>query len=96
MDMHLKEGLEKMGDEIKGAFVRDNALHFVKGSQIMQVTDNGKEPNEWPVVHFAIVGTSDEFVEVLSGALLELVDAGHIFGVERGAVIYCILSNSSW
>jgi len=43
--MHLKEGLEKMGDEIKGAFVRDNALHFVKGSQIMQVTDNGKEPD---------------------------------------------------
>jgi hypothetical protein len=61
-----------MGDEIKGAFVRDNALHFVKGSQIMQVTDNGKEPNEWPVVHFANVGTSEEFVEVFSGSFWSL------------------------
>jgi hypothetical protein len=58
----------------------------------MQVTDNGKEPNEWPVVHFANVGTSEEFVEVFSEELLEPVDASHILGAERDAVKAAIMT----
>jgi len=76
----------KEGDAIKGMFVKDNVLHIVQGSQVVQVTNNGKEPNEWPQVQFATVGASEEFIEVFSGELLELLGASFIFGEERDAV----------
>src|ERR1035437_8965771 len=81
-----------MANEIKGLFVRDNALHFVRGSDVWSVKDNGKEPNEWTPVHFANVGTSEEFVEQFSEEFLELVDASTIFGAEREAVKNAIMT----
>jgi hypothetical protein len=84
----MKEG----DDAIKDMFVKDNVLHIVQGSQIVQVRNNGKEPNEWPQVHFASVGASEEFIEVFSGELLELVDASFIFGAERDAVKAAIMT----
>jgi hypothetical protein len=76
-----------MADEIKGTFVKDNVLHMVRGSDVFSVTaEDGKEPNQWKVIHLANVGVSEEFVEMFSGELLELVDASHIFGTERDAV----------
>ncbi len=41
-------------------------------------TDNGKEPNEWKVLHYANVGSSEEFVEQFSGEFLELIGASSI------------------
>jgi hypothetical protein len=38
------------------------------------VKDNGEEPNRWTQVPFANLGTSGEFVELLTEELLELVD----------------------
>jgi len=87
-----KEDCSKMADEIKGVFVKDNALHFVRGSDVWSVKDNGKEPSEWTKVHFANVGTSEEFVELFSGEFLELVDASTIFGAEREAVKNAIMT----
>ena len=81
-----------MADEIKGAFVKDNALHFARGSDVWSVTDNGKEPNQWKKVHFASVGTSEEFVEQFSGEFIELLNASDIFGAERAAVKDAILT----
>jgi hypothetical protein len=81
-----------MADEIKSAFVKDNALHFVRGSDVWSVKDNGKEPSEWTKVHFANVGTSEEFVEQFSGEFLELVDASTILGAEREAVKEAIMT----
>ncbi|MGC2160608.1 MAG: hypothetical protein WA634_01745 [Silvibacterium sp.] len=81
-----------MADKIKGAFVKDNELHFVRGSDVWSVKDNGKEPNEWTKVHFANIGTSEEFVELFSGEFLELVDASTIFGEEREAVKEAIMT----
>lgn len=81
-----------MTDAIKGAFVKDNALHLVRGSDVWSVKDNGKEPNEWTKVHFANVGTSEEFVEIFSGELLELIEASAIFGAEREAVKNSIMT----
>jgi hypothetical protein len=81
-----------MADEIKGMFVKDNALHIVRGSDVWSVKDNGNEPNEWTKVHFANVGTSEEFVELFSGEFLELVDASAIFGAEREAVKNAIMT----
>ena len=75
-----------MADKIKGVFVKDNALHIVCGSEVWSVKDNGKEPNQWPKVHFANVGTSEEFVDLFSGECLELVDGSAIYGDERKAV----------
>src|SRR5271154_6851425 len=81
-----------MTDGIKGTFVRDSALHFLKGSEVWSVTDNGKEPNEWKMVHFANVGTSEEFIETFSGEILELVAASMIFCTDRGAVKNAIMT----
>lgn len=82
----------QMADEIKRVFVKDDALHFVRDSDVWSVKDNGKEPNEWTKVHFANVGTAEEFVEQFSGELLELVDASAIFGPEREAVKTAIMT----
>jgi hypothetical protein len=81
-----------MTDGIKGTFVKDNALHCLKGSGVWSVTDNGKEPNEWKMVHFANVGTSEEFIETFSGEILELVDASMIVGADRDAVKNAIMT----
>jgi hypothetical protein len=82
-----------MADEIKSAFVKDDSLHFVRGSDVWSVkAEEGKEPNQWQMVHFANVGTSEEFIETFSGELLELVDASHIHGAERDAVKNAIMT----
>jgi hypothetical protein len=81
-----------MADKIKGVFVKDDALHIVCGSEVWSVKDNGKEPNQWPKVHFANVGTSEEFVDLFSGECLELVDGSAIFGDERKAVKDAIMT----
>ena len=82
-----------MADEIKGMFVKDDSLHFVRDGQVWSVTaEEGKEPNQWQVVHFANVGTSEEFIETFSGEFLELVDASHIHGAERDAVKNAIMT----
>jgi hypothetical protein len=67
-------------------------LHFVRGSEVWSVKDNGKEPNQWEQVHFANVGTSEEFVDVFSGEFLELLDASAIVGDEREAVKDAIMT----
>ena len=54
--------------------------------------DNGKEPNEWKVVHYANVGCSEEFVEQFSGEFLELIDASSIFDPERQELKEAILT----
>ena len=57
-----------MSDEIKRAVVKDDALHLVRGADVWSVkSEEGKEPNEWKMVHFANVGTSEEFIETFSG-----------------------------
>lgn len=81
-----------MADEIKRAFVKDDALHFVRDSGVWSTKDNGKEPNEWTTIHFANVGTGEEFVEHFSGELLELVDASAIIGSEREAAKGAIMT----
>jgi|GEM_PF-1845078 len=76
-----------MADAIKVAFVKDNALHFVRGSDVWSVkTVEGKEPCDWPKVHFANVGVSEEFVEQSFGEFMELLDATAIYGSERDAI----------
>jgi hypothetical protein len=72
-------------DAIKGACIKDVELHLLAGSKAVRVKDNTKEPNEWQVVHFAEIGTSEEFVETLSGELLELLDASDIHGEQLRA-----------
>jgi hypothetical protein len=67
-------------DAIKGGFTKDQALHLLAGSRVLSVKDNGKEPNQWQVMHFADIGTGEEFVEVFSGELPELLDASDIHG----------------
>jgi len=82
-----------MANEIKDAFVKDDSLHFVRGSDVWSVkAEKGKEPNQWQMIHFANVGTSEEFVEMFSGELLELVDASHIHGTKREAVKNAIMT----
>jgi hypothetical protein len=44
------------------------------------------------MVHFANVGTSEEFIETFSGEILELVDGSLIFGEEREAVKNAIMT----
>jgi hypothetical protein len=79
-----------MGDEIKRAVVKDDALHLVRGSNVWSVkAEEGKEPNEWKMVH---VGTSEEFIEAFSGEILELVDGSLIFGDEREAAKNAIMT----
>ena len=72
-----------MEDKITGAFEQGKSLHLTQGSGVWSVKDNGKEPNQWKVVHFAQVGTSEPFVEEFSGEILELVDASMIFDEQR-------------
>ena len=82
-----------MADPIKTAFVQGNSLHFVRNGEVLSVKGQaGKEPNEWPVVHFANVGTSEAFVEAFSGELLELVDASNIHGAEREALKNAVMT----
>ncbi len=82
-----------MADEIKSAFVKDDSLHFVRGSDVWSVkAEEGKEPNQWQMVHFANVGTSEEFIETFSGELLELLDASRIHGIERDAAKNAIMT----
>nr|AOS95229.1 hypothetical protein [uncultured bacterium] len=82
-----------MSDEIKRTVVKDDALHFVRGADVWSVkAEEGKEPNEWKVVHFANVGTSEEFIETFSGEILELVDGSLIFDEEREAVKNAIMT----
>lgn len=61
----------------------DKSLKIVQGSTIMSTTDNGQEPSEWKVVHYANVGSSEEFVGCFSGELPELIDASLIFDPQR-------------
>lgn len=81
-----------MADKIKSVFVKDNALHSVCGSEVCTVKDNGREPNEWPKVHFANFGGSEDFVELFSGEFLELMDGSAIYGDEREAVKDAIMT----
>jgi len=52
----------------------------------------GKEPCDWPKVHFANVGISEEFVEQFSGEFMELLDATAIYGAERDAIKEAIMT----
>jgi hypothetical protein len=70
-------------EKIKGAFVHGNSLHLTRDSSVWSIKSNGKEPNEWTAVHYAAVGTSEEFIDFFSGELLELVDASTIYGSDR-------------
>lgn len=81
-----------MDDKINEAFVSANTLKFVRGSHMFRVEDNGKEPNEWKVEHFANVGTSEEFVDQCSGEFLELIDASHIHSKARKEVKEAVLT----
>jgi hypothetical protein len=82
-----------MADAIKGTFVKDNALHFVRGSDVWNVKAvEGKEPCDWPKVHFANVGVSEEFVEQFSGEFMELLDATSNYGAERDAIKEAIMT----
>jgi len=82
-----------MADEIKEAFVKDDALHVLRGDDMWSVkAEQGKEPNEWKVIRFANVGTSEEFIETFTGEFLELVDASLIFGAKRDAVKNAIMT----
>ena len=79
-------------DPIKRAVVGGGVLHLVRGSGVWSVkAEDGKEPNEWKSVHFANIGTSEEFIEVLTGEILELVDGSQIF-LERDAVKGAIMT----
>jgi hypothetical protein len=74
-------------DAIKGAFVKDDTLHVTHGGKTWTVkAETGKEPNQWKVVHFANVGTGEQFIETFSGELSELVDASSIYGEDRAAL----------
>ncbi len=82
-----------MPDPIKTAFVQGDSLHFVCNGEVLSVkAQDGKEPNEWTMIHFANVGTSEAFVEAFSGELLELVDASSIHGAERAALKTAIMT----
>ena len=82
-----------MDDAIKRAVEKDEELHLVKDSDVWRVkAEEGKEPNQWKVIHFANVGISEEFIEMFSGELLELVDASLIYGEERKAVKNAIMT----
>lgn len=55
-------------------------------------THGGNEPNKWKVVHFANVGTGEEFVEQFACELPELIDATNIFEPERQSVKEAVLT----
>src|SRR5438105_7130444 len=82
-----------MGDEIKRAVVKDETLQLVRGADVWSVkAEQGKEPNEWKMVDVANVGTSEEFIEIFSGEILELVDGSLIFDEERQSVKNTIIT----
>ena len=82
-----------MADEIKGMFVKDDSLHVVRGSDVWSMKgDPRKEPRDWSVIHFASIGTSEEFIEVFTGEILELVDGTLIFDAERDALKRAIMT----
>lgn len=81
-----------MDEKINGAFVQGKSLHLTRSSDLWSVTDNGKDPSEWDVVHYATMGTSEEFIEFFSGELLELVDASNIHGADRDKLKGSILT----
>jgi hypothetical protein len=82
-----------MSDEIKRAVVKNDALHLLRDADVWSVkSEEGKEPNEWKIVHFANVGTSEKFIETFSGEILELVDGSLIFEDERESVKNAIMT----
>jgi hypothetical protein len=82
-----------MANAIKGTYVKDNASHVVLDSDVWSVRAvEGKEPCDWPKVHFANVGISEEFVEQFSGEFMELLDATAIYGTERDAIKEAIMT----
>jgi hypothetical protein len=81
-----------MDEKINRALVQGDSLHLTRNSSVWSVTDNGKEPNEWKIVHYAAVGTSEEFIDFFSGELLELVDASAIYGSDRDKLKNSILT----
>jgi hypothetical protein len=72
--------------------VGNKSLKLFQGSNVYSTTDNGKEPNEWKVSHWANVGTSEEFVEQFSGEFLELIDASSVFEPHRQELKEAILT----
>jgi hypothetical protein len=72
-----------MSDKISLMFTIGDSLHIARGNDMWSLTANGKEPSEWEKLHFADVGTSEEFVEIFAGEFMELVDATNIHGDER-------------
>jgi hypothetical protein len=66
-------------DAIKAAFAAGESLNIVRTSGMFSVEANGKEPKDWNVVHFADIGTDEEFVHFFSGELLRLADGSMIF-----------------
>jgi hypothetical protein len=52
----------------------------------------GNEPNQWKVVHFANVGTGEEFVEQFACEFPELIDATNIFDPQRQELKEAILA----
>ena len=51
-----------MGDDITGLFASGKTLKLLQQSKMFSIEANDKEPNQWPVTHFANVGTSEDFV----------------------------------
>jgi hypothetical protein len=72
-----------MSDDIKSMFVNGNRLHIVQDGRIHSVLGGPGEPNTWKVEHFANVGTSEPFVEVISGEFVELMGATHLPSLEK-------------
>ena len=70
----------------------DKSLKIIQGSTIMSTTHNRKEPNQWKVMHYANVGSSEEFVDQFSGEFLELIDASLIFEPQRQDLKEAILT----
>ncbi|HMH15846.1 MAG TPA: hypothetical protein VK578_22295 [Edaphobacter sp.] len=72
-----------MNDDIKSMFVNSNKLHIVQDGRIHSVLSGPGEPNTWKVEHFANMGTSEPFVDVISGEFVELIDATTLHTVEK-------------
>jgi len=70
----------------------DKSLKIFQGSKVYSTADNGKEPSEWKVLHYANIGSSEEFVEQFSGEFLELIDASSIYDPTRQELKEAILT----
>jgi hypothetical protein len=55
----------------------------------------GKPPNQWTPMHFANIGTSEEFVQQLTLEMCELVNGTMILGPKRDDVIHAIMTIST-